>query len=91
MNKFVKSLKFNSNKRGSAVNFDDKIALEVYTAILNTSTSTEEEKERKMQFLHNINKIIHNYDKVMEILQTNLHQNFKPVSFYNDYSIWIAK
>ena len=59
----------NIKNNGRKLELQDKIATAVYMAILDVEVDTEEEKNKKMEYINNINKIICNYEELMPIFR----------------------
>lgn len=48
--------------------FDDKVAFQVYIAISKIQTKNDEEEYRKLKMQEDIGYFIHNYDRVIKII-----------------------
>lgn len=71
MNEFKESLKVveeDYKNKGRKLEFKDKIALAVYTAIQDIETQNSQEEFIKTEYMMNINKVICDYEELRPIL-----------------------
>ena len=84
MNEFKESLRAVENtyeKQGGKLDFQDKVALAVYNAILDLDTENEKEEIMKIEYLMNINKIICNYEELRPVMNSFFGEKYKNNKF----------
>lgn len=77
MNKFKESLKVDLlSDNVPNTSYVDKIALNIYEAVLNTTPENEEEKLKQIDILHNVNKFIYDYENDEEFRRILANYNY---------------
>lgn len=87
MNSFTKKLKVETqtreiidtieneySKQARRLEFRDKIALAVYSSILDIKTNSDEEEKIKLEYIDGLNKIICNYEEVKPLIEAYLEK-----------------
>lgn len=84
MNDFKESLRAvenTYNHQGRKFEFQDKVALAVYNAILDLDTESKDEELMKIEYLMNLNKIICNYEELRPVMNQFFGEKYKNNKF----------